>query len=259
MKETLTSSETSVLTRATRRNIPEDAIFHSHRRENLKSYIPKIQFWFVTTGSSTRTDYFYDMRPNREEGRPISLSTVPLVMYAVALLVKTFPPYMEPGCPSPYWNEPVIMTFWEPVECNQYTDTKLHCGQSQLLLSQPQTIIPNRYIIAIVTNTTQEEDMLNSLMVRITERYAEEWRSFFSSTENVFYRQCIYPLRKEPIPLRRYIRLERQSRTCLSEMRFPVAITDFFSKQWYINIHSASSKSSTLVIILSDCLMFQVE
>jgi hypothetical protein len=28
-----------VLTRATRRNSPEDGILHSHRRENLKSYI----------------------------------------------------------------------------------------------------------------------------------------------------------------------------------------------------------------------------
>jgi hypothetical protein len=37
--EAIHSSETSVLTRATWRNIPDNGILHSHHHENLKSYM----------------------------------------------------------------------------------------------------------------------------------------------------------------------------------------------------------------------------
>jgi hypothetical protein len=39
LMEALRSSETSFLTKSTPRNILEDGILHSHRSENLKSYI----------------------------------------------------------------------------------------------------------------------------------------------------------------------------------------------------------------------------
>jgi hypothetical protein len=46
MMEALRTSETSVLTRTTGHNIPEDGILHSYHRETLKSYIV-LTCWIV--------------------------------------------------------------------------------------------------------------------------------------------------------------------------------------------------------------------
>jgi hypothetical protein len=55
MMEKLRFFETSVLTRATRRNIPEDVILHSHRRENLKSNIALDGWTLISTHTQLHT------------------------------------------------------------------------------------------------------------------------------------------------------------------------------------------------------------
>jgi hypothetical protein len=55
-KEALSSSETSILTRATRRNFKEDTVPHSHPRESLKSYIVCHVFELLQTGLDWKLD-----------------------------------------------------------------------------------------------------------------------------------------------------------------------------------------------------------
>jgi hypothetical protein len=63
MNEALSSSEMSILARATRRKIPDDAILHSHRRENLKSYTEFFEFkssaenWYSPTKPISKCPY----------------------------------------------------------------------------------------------------------------------------------------------------------------------------------------------------------
>jgi hypothetical protein len=92
--EELRSSETSLLTRATRRNILEDAILHSHRRENLKSYIIIIIFWRI----SDKGDWS-SFQPQ--------ISVLALQNLTVAQLAMKFPAHTEPEASPPYSQWPL--------------------------------------------------------------------------------------------------------------------------------------------------------
>jgi hypothetical protein len=61
MKEKLSSSETSVLTTAKVRNISEDAVLHSHCRENLKSYVTRPSFLLWPFSGSIKQTALYKL------------------------------------------------------------------------------------------------------------------------------------------------------------------------------------------------------
>jgi hypothetical protein len=74
MMDALSSFEMSVLTKATWRNIQEDAILHSHCRENLKSYTAKLLLLVVVSLLTTYNDAVFSC---------LILMFCPLFVYAV--------------------------------------------------------------------------------------------------------------------------------------------------------------------------------
>jgi hypothetical protein len=64
MMEAISFSETSVLTRVTRRHNPEEGILHSHRCENLKSYQLNRFYLKMETECSLRNIVCFKRRQN---------------------------------------------------------------------------------------------------------------------------------------------------------------------------------------------------
>jgi hypothetical protein len=76
MIEALHSSETSVLTRDTRRNVQEDGILHSQRLESLESYLIRVDGATAEIRTETMRKLFLAEADFADFGAPLPLRKI---------------------------------------------------------------------------------------------------------------------------------------------------------------------------------------
>jgi hypothetical protein len=96
MKEALRSSEMSTITSATQRDILGDAILHSRRRENLKSYIGCPYFVFLAVSLRFNFRLFLSLTNKESRRKDIPTSGGMLVSGQFHLLAPLPSPNFGP-------------------------------------------------------------------------------------------------------------------------------------------------------------------